>query len=147
MNNRLIVEKSPNSKVSEYIKKLRTNIQNKIQKEDKIILITSSITKEGKSFITSNLAVSFAKIGYKVLIIDSNIKNPVQNKIFNISNDIGLSKLLDDIKLLKKSIKETNIENVSVLTSGIEINNFNEKLTTDKFKNLIETLKNGYDLI
>ena len=147
MNNRLIMEKNPNSKVSEYIRKLRTTIQNKIQKEDKVILITSSIEKEGKSFITSNLAVAFAKIGYKVLIIDSDIKNPTQNQIFNIENNIGLSEVLDDIKLLKKSINETDIENISVLKSGIEINNFNEKLTTDKFKNLMETLKDSYDLI
>ena len=82
MNNKLIVENKPNCEVSEYIKKLRINIQNQMNNKYKSIMITSSIKGEGKSFITSNLAVSFAKIGYKVLIIDSDIKNPTHHKIF-----------------------------------------------------------------
>lgn len=147
MNNKLIVENRPNCEISEYIRKLRTNIQSQIRNKYKTIMVTSSIKGEGKSFITSNLAASFAKICYKVLIIDVDIKNPTQHKIFNRENSVGISEIMDDPKLLKKYIKETDIKNVSLIMSGKDINNFNEKLVSEKFKTILEILKDSYDLI
>lgn len=149
MNNELVISKNPKGGVAETIRTLRTNLQfTFVDNEVKVILITSSIPAEGKSFISANLAASFALSNMKVLLIDCDLRKGRQEKIFNIEEEKGLSNLLlDDIKNHKKYIHKTEIENLYVLNRGIVPPNPSEILGSEKNKKLLEKLKTEYDLI
>lgn len=150
MNNELIVANNPKSGVAEAIKTIRTNLLfSSIDEPAKSILMTSSMSGEGKSFISANLAVAFAQAGVKVLIVDCDLRRGRQHKIFNIDNEQGLSNLLlDDVdKNYKKYIKKTRYENIYVLPMGIVPPNPSELLASAKNKQLVKLLKQKFDLV
>lgn len=146
----LIVNKFPKSIVSEGIKTLRTNLQfSTVDKNLKSILITSSIPGEGKSFISANLATAFCQTGKNVLIVDCDMRKGRQHKIFNVSNLKGLSNLLiDDFRNTYLSyIKNTEVKNLFLLTSGTIPPNPSELLNSDKNKALMNLLISKFDLV
>ena len=145
----LMVSKFPKSVVSESIKTLRTNLQfSSIDKTIRTLLITSSIPGEGKSFISSNLAVSFAQANKRVLLIDCDMRKGRLHKIFKLNNTNGYSNLLlDDVANFKDYIKKTNIPGLSVITRGTIPPNPSELLNSSKNKELIKELKKHYDKI
>ena len=150
MNNELIVANNPKSGVAEAIKTIRTNLLfSSIDEPVKSILMTSSMSGEGKSFISANLAVAFAQAGVKVLIVDCDLRRGRQHKIFNIDNEQGLSNLLlDDVdKNYKKYVKKTRYENIYVLPMGIVPPNPSELLASAKNKQLAKILKQKFDLV
>lgn len=152
MNKELVVLNNPKSSTSEAIRILRTNLQFSFidnGKEDtNVLMITSSMPEEGKSFISANLATAFSMIDFKVLLIDCDLRKGRQHKIFNSEKDKGLSNLLlDDIKHYKKYIQKTEIDNLFVLPSGMVPPNPSEILGSEKCKELLELLKKDYDLI
>ena len=150
MNNELIVANNPKSGVAEAIKTIRTNLLfSSIDEPVKSILMTSSMSGEGKSFVSANLAVAFAQTGVKVLIVDCDLRRGRQHKIFNIDNEQGLSNLLlDDVdKNYKKYIKKTGYENIYVLPMGIVPPNPSELLASAKNKQLAKILKQKFDLV
>lgn len=145
----LILNKYPKSVVSESIKTLRTNLEfSSVEKTIRSILITSSVPGEGKSFISSNLAISFAQNGKRVLLIDSDMRKGRLHKIFKLNNKNGYSDLLiDNIENFKDYIKKTNIPGVNVITRGTIPPNPSELLNSTKNKELIKELKKHYDKI
>ena len=146
----LIVDKFPKSLVSEDIKSLRTNLSfSSIDKELKTILVTSSIPSEGKSFVSANLAIAFAQTGKKVLLIDCDMRKGRQHKIFNISNEKGLSNLIisDYNEAYSTYIKSTEVKKLYVLPCGTIPPNPSELLNSSKNKEVIEFLKDKFDLI
>lgn len=145
----LIVDKKPNALTSESIRTLRTNLQfAAVDDELKTILVTSSLPAEGKSFISANLAISFAQTGKKVLIIDCDLRKGRQHKIFNVSGKIGLSNLLiGDISKSRDFIIKTSIENLSIIPRGVFPPNPSELLNSKKNASIINTLKKYYDII
>lgn len=150
MTNELIVANNPKSGVAEAIKTIRTNLLfSSIDEPVKSILMTSSMSGEGKSFVSANLAVAFAQAGVKVLIVDCDLRRGRQHKIFNIDNEQGLSNLLlDDVdKNYKKYIKKTRYENIYVLPMGIVPPNPSELLASAKNKQLVKLLKQKFDLV
>lgn len=150
MKRELIVDHDPKSSLSESIKNIRTNLQfSSIDGQVKNILVTSSTSGEGKSFISANLAVAFAKLGSNVLIVDCDMRLGRQHEIFGVSNSNGLSNLLiDDIdKNYENYIQQTDVKNVSVLTRGIVPPNPSELLASEKNKHLMELLSKKFDYI
>ena len=150
MKNELIVEIDPKSNVAEALRIVRTNLQfSAIDEKLKTILVTSSVPGEGKSFISSNLAITFAQNNSKVLLIDCDMRKGRLHKIFNVDNEKGLSNLLiDDINTdLKQYIQKTDIDNLSVITMGTVPPNPSELLASAKHKVVIEMLKNKFDYI
>ena len=145
----LIVDKKPNALTSESIRTLRTNLQfAAVDDELKTILVTSSLPAEGKSFISANLAISFAQTGKKVLIIDCDLRKGRQHKIFNVSGKVGLSNLLiGDISKSRDFIIKTSIENLSIIPRGVFPPNPSELLNSKKNASIINTLKKYYDII
>lgn len=122
------------------------------------ILMTSLSAEEGKSTTSKNLAVSFAQLGYNVLVIDADLRRPTIHKIFGISKEQGLSDVLahhnsnnglqTNIKVfLNESIQDTEIENLKVLTSGNSVSNPSVLLSTLSMRWLVQELRNTYDLI
>lgn len=148
--NELIVATNPKSSIAEAIKTIRTNLQfSSVDDKVKTILVTSSFSGEGKSFVTANLAVAFAQAGTKVLIVDCDLRRGRQHNIFHVENLEGLSNLLiDDVeKKYKHYIKKTRYENIYVLPMGIVPPNPSELLASDKNKQLVEILAKNYDLV
>lgn len=151
-NNRkveLLAQKYPKSVVSESIKTLRTNLQfSSVDEDIKTILITSSIPGEGKSFISANLAISFAQTDKRVLIVDCDMRKGRQHRIFKLSNSKGLSNLLiDDMTNLKDYINKTSVPGVHVITRGTVPPNPSELLNSKKNADLLRVLKAIYDVI
>lgn len=150
MYKELVLNNDPKSVISETIRTLRTNLQfASVDKKLQTILITSSTPGEGKSFIASNLAVAFAQSGIRVLLVDCDIRKGRQHYIFGCHNQKGLSNLLlDDVhEKYKEYIQETKIKNLSVMFRGVTPPNPSELLASSKNKELIEVLKNNYDIV
>ena len=156
-NNELIIETDPKSYIVECLKTTRTNIlyASNINKK-KAILFTSAREKEGKSFIVNNIAVAFAQANKKVLIVDTNLRNPKgRSQIFENQTGEGLSDFikeitenkLENLEKAKKYIKETKIPNLHILESGTIPPNPSELLSSTNMRNLLELLKSMYDLV
>ncbi len=146
----LIVNKNPKSSVAEAIRVIRTNIQFSLKlKKGKMLLVTSSVKGEGKSFVSSNLAVSFAQKNLKVLLVDCDLRLGRLHQIFKASNKNGFSELLvnDDGKKYKKYIKETGIENLSFISRGVVPPNPSELLDSPNMTHFLEQIEKDYDII
>ena len=145
----LVVNDLPKSITSESIRTLRTNLQfASVDKELKTLLFTSTIPSEGKSFISANLAISFAETNKKVLLIDCDLRKGRQHDIFKISRRKGLSNLLaDDIEDYYKYIYKTKIKNLCLIPRGVIPPNPSELLSSKKMKQLVEKLKSDFDII
>lgn len=145
----LVVEKFPKAMVSENIKSLRTNLQfTAVDKDLKTILVTSTNAGEGKSFVASNLAVSFAQADKRVLLVDCDLRKGRLHKIFNVPNMAGLSNLLtDDLFYTARYIQPTNVKNLSLITCGTYPPNPSELLSSLKNKTLIAKLRNDFDIV
>lgn len=149
--NELVVESNPKSSISEAIKTIRTNLQfSSIEKKLETVLVTSSMPGEGKSFVSSNLAVAFVQDGKKVLLVDCDMRKGRQHKIFHVENERGLSTLLlgpINVANIKNFTQRTEIKNLDILTMGIVPPNPSELLNSINMRSLIDVLKKEYDLI
>ena len=144
----IISYNDPKSVISEQYRAIRTNIEySNVDQNTKTILVTSSDKNEGKTTTVSNLAVSFANLNKKVLIIDCDLRNPSIHKMFRLNNIYGLTDILAKDRAVDKCIQKTELENLYVLTAGSTPPNPAEILSSEKMKNLIEDLKNIYDYI
>lgn len=148
MNN-ILSYKEPKSVIAEQYRNIRTSIQySNLDKKLKTILVTSSTKNEGKTITTTNLAVNFAAIDKKkVLIIDCDLRNPSIHKEFGITNVGGLTDLLIEKNNIENYIKTTEIDNLHVLTAGVIPPNPSEILASKAMKDLLNNLKEIYDYI
>lgn len=157
MKKELITHEDPKSPVSEMFRTLRTNIQFMNTDEGiETILITSTLPGEGKSWIASNLAVTFAQAGKRVILIDADMRKGRQYNIFEVTPRPGLSNYLSGVingeKIKRNSdidlfIKETKINNLYLIPAGNVPPNPSELLVSQKMNRLIRELKTTYDVI
>ena len=157
MKKELIAEVEPKSPISEVFRTLRTNIQFMNTKGKlKTILITSTFPGEGKSWVASNLAVTFAQAGKKVVLIDADMRKGRQYTIFGISPIPGLSNYLSgidmddeerDITDIADYIQDTEIDNLFVMPAGNIPPNPSELLISPQMVNLLEQLKELCDIV
>ena len=145
----LLVEKKPNALASENIRTLRTNLQfTSVDEEIKTILVTSTLPAEGKSFISANLAISFAQAGKSVLLVDCDLRKGRQHRIFKIQNKKGLSNLLiGDFGKVKDYIHKTSVKGLSVITRGVCPPNPSELLNSKKNSVFIKKISECYDIV
>lgn len=123
---------------------------NKKATRPKSILVTSSEYGVGITYVVSNLAIRYAKIEKKVLIIDSNLKSGIEDKIFNVDNNVGLANILALDNILAEDVenvvKETPMNNIYILSCGnTKIND--EVFVSKKIEKIIELLKRKFDVI
>ena len=157
MRKELIVHKNPKSPNSEIFRTLRTNIQfMNTNKKLKTLLVTSTFPGEGKSWVASNLAVTFAQAGKKVILIDADMRKGRQYRIFDIAPKPGLSNYLSETEIddngnatrnAGEYVQETGVDNLYVIAAGNVPPNPSELLVSPQMLKLLEDLKEICDLV
>lgn len=150
MKDELVVYNKPKSNISEDIRTIRTNLMfTSSDEESQVILVTSSIPGEGKSFISSNLATAFAQTDETTLLIDCDLRLGRIHKIFGVSNDKGFSNLLASQSVVNCAdfIKKTPIPNLYVIPRGTVPPNPSELLNSTNTKRIINFLRENFSRI
>ena len=145
----LIVFKHPKSSMAESYRALRSNVQFMLKRDSKshIILITSSISGEGKTITAINIASVFAVSGKKTILVGADLRKPKLKEEFNITNNIGLVHYLIGQKKLDELIQPTGYDNLDILLSGTVPPNPAELLLSDQTTSLMDALKEKYEYI
>ena len=134
--------------VQEAYKAMRTNLMFSLPgNQCKKIVVTSSFQGEGKSITCTNLAITFMQAGYRVLIIDGDLRKPKLHRYLNVQNDIGLAHILGGFNEVKEGIHPTAYEKLQVIPSGHIPPNPAELLTSTNMKELLTRLEEFYDYI
>lgn len=142
-----IKEQQMEYSIREAYKSLRTNLQF-CGNDKKVITITSSVSGEGKSTVTLNLAVSLAESGKKVMIVDADMRRSVLlGRVAVNSNVKGLSYFLSNQSKLEEVVCSTNVENLHIIFSGPVPPNPTELLDSEVFREMLDTLRQTYDYI
>lgn len=157
MRKEVIAHRDPKSPISEIFRTLRTNIQfMNASKKMKTLLVTSTFPGEGKSWVASNLAVTFAQAGKKVVLIDADMRKGRQYVIFGTLPKPGLSNYLSQERIDEEQnlteditdyIQETEVENLYLMPAGNVPPNPSELLVSTQMIKLLEELKNICDII
>lgn len=138
---------NPKSPEAEAYRTLRTNLQfSTVDHELQTILVTSPNPAEGKTTTVCNLAVSFAQIGKKVLIIDGDLRRPRLHTYLGLSNTVGISNVLTQNLPVQEAMKESMLD-IQVLTCGPTPPNPAELLNSNRLKELLNQLKQHFDII
>lgn len=144
----LISVREPKSPVSEAYRTLRTNIEfSSLDEKIKVIVITSSGPSEGKSTTAANLAVNMAKAGKRTILIDADLRKPIQHRNFKCSNHKGLSNLLIGEAKFEETIHITEVENLFLLTCGTKPPNPSELIGSAKMNRFVTGLRDSFDCI
>lgn len=146
----LVVKPGKTSSIVELFRLLRNNVQFLMtKKEDKVVLITSSISGEGKSFISTNLASSFALMGKKVALVGMDIRSPQLAKMLSLKDVPGVTNYLSnpDITISDMSQKVDDVENLNVIVAGPIPPNPSELLLGERTPQLFEELRKEFDII
>jgi len=146
---KLVASHKPLEPVVESFRALRTNIQySSVDKPIHSLLITSPGPGEGKSVCLANLGVVMAQSGIKVVIVDADFRRPIQDQIFGLSNDMGLSDvILENHSNILPLLKNTEIQNLRVLTSGDLPSNPDILMETERIKYVLHRLEAEADII
>ncbi len=133
------------------VKRIMTSIElNKRLTRPKSILVTGTNYEVGSTYLVSNLAIRYSKIGKKVLVIDSNFEKGILNKIFNIKTEKGLTDLVAskqiNMESIAKVIKQSPINNIYVLPSGEEAID-EELLISEKVSEIIKIVTDQFDVV
>lgn len=149
MKDELIVFSKPKSNISEDIRTIRTNLKFTANDDAKVLLVTSSVPGEGKSFISANLATAFAQTGEKVLLVDADLRLGRVHKIFNQSAAKGFSNMLisGTSEDLPEYIKKTTIPNLYIVSRGTVPPNPSELLNSSSCKKLVNIFRENFDRV
>ncbi len=144
----LMVNKFPQSQVSEAFRVIRTNLAYFAPKvESKIVIVTSSIAGEGKTFCAINTGSILAKAKKKVVLIDLDLHKPKQANAFNLNNDVGITSYIVGKASLKEIIKTSPVENLDVILTGPRSPNASELILDPMLEQMLAELKSKYEYI
>ena len=149
LKRRLITREDPRSPVSEAYRSLRTSMLfTSPDKKVKSILVSSAGPGEGKTTTVANLAITYANLGKKTLLVDTDLRRPVIHKVLDLKKEPGITDYLSgSVSDFSSIIQETEIENLCAVPSGIIPPNPSELLGSSKMLDLIKSLENEWDMI
>ena len=138
----------PRSSVAETFRSLRTTILFAgLDKDIQVLALSSSAPQEGKSTTSSNLAIVMAQMGKKTLLVDADLRRPVQHSVFGLPREPGLTNLLFDRATFDEAIQPTDVPNLFVLPCGIIPPNPAELLGSHRMIQLIQRLREEFDFV
>lgn len=144
----IAVYMDPKSSLAESFRALRTNLQYVLREKDqKIVMITSTVSGEGKTFAAVNLATILAMSNKRVLLVGLDLRKPSLHKIFDIPNEIGLSTFLSNQSKYESILKETHIDNLYLAPSGPIPPNPAELIETKQMQDFFNTASKNFDYI
>lgn len=146
----IAVFENQNNLMSETFRNVRTNLQFMLENGKNVILVTSTISGEGKSFISANLAISLSLLGKKVVIVGLDIRKPGLNKVFNIpKKEHGITQFLTNPSAnLMDLVQPSDVnKNLFILPGGTVPPNPTELLAREGLEKAIETLKKNFDYV
>ena len=139
---------SPKSSVSETYRSIRTALLlSSAEPKIKTIVVSSALPSEGKTATISNLAVTMAQAGKRVLIVDSDLRKPRQHRIFGLKNVVGLTNYLTEDLDMTELIKSTPVPNLFLVNSGPVPPNPAELLGSEKMFHFIDVSKKAFDYV
>lgn len=148
MKKNIISLMNSKSRAAEAFRTLRTNIQySSLDSEIKLLVVTSSSPQEGKSTVISNLAVTMAQSGKKVLLMDCDFRKPTIHKQFGIPNSNGLSDIIIGEKKIEECLKTSEVKNLYILTCGTVPPNPSELLGSKAMTKYLNELKEIFDIV
>ncbi|MDP2911540.1 MAG: polysaccharide biosynthesis tyrosine autokinase [Candidatus Omnitrophota bacterium] len=144
-----VVDKFPDSVVSEAYRSIRTNLLFSLNFSNaaKSIVITSSVPREGKTLTAVNLAILIANGGERVLLVDADMRKPRIHTVFNDDNKIGLSQFLLGEADLDSMVKYSGIENLYLVSAGKPIHKSAELISSKNMKLFLEKACNQFSMV
>ena len=149
----IVVHENQNDQIDEIFRSMRTNIQFMMTDKQKVILFSSTTSGEGKTFNAANLAVSFALLGKKVILLGLDIRKPALGRLFNInSRDLGITNLLNKETVTKSDVDAQILpsginDNLDLLLAGPVPPNPTELLARENLGAIVDILREEYDYI
>lgn len=148
IKSRLITHFEPKSPISEAYRTFRTNVQyTKVDNPVKTIVITSAGPGEGKSTTAANLAIAFAQMGVKTLIVDTDLRRPVQHGIFGVQRGEGFTNVLYGKVNLSDAVRDTEIDNLQLLTAGVLPPNPSELLASEAMEKFLKDVNSKFGMV
>lgn len=146
----IAVFENQNNLMSETFRNVRTNLQFMLENGKNVILVTSTVSGEGKSFISANLAISLSLLGKKVVIVGLDIRKPGLNKVFNLpKKEYGITQFLTNSTVnLMDLVHHSDInKNLYILPGGTVPPNPTELLARDGLEKAVEILRKNFDYV
>ena len=142
------VRLEPKSIVAEAYRTIRTAVFFGVPKgKAKTIIVTSPAPGDGKTTLVSNLAITMAQAGQKTLVLDCDLRKPMQHKIFEIDREKGLSSVLAGTLTLAEAIQPSQADGLDILPCGPEVPNPSEILNSEAFTEILKDLSERYDRV
>lgn len=144
----LIAATDSRSAEAEALRAIRTQLTLRwFREERKLLAIAGINARDGASTLLANLAISFAQLGKRTLVIDANLRRPAQDRIFNVMNIVGLSDILADRVGVEALLRVEPFENLAILPAGTIPPNPTELVSGPIFQQLLDTLATRFDVI
>ncbi|HVT88808.1 MAG TPA: polysaccharide biosynthesis tyrosine autokinase [Tepidisphaeraceae bacterium] len=141
------VKLQPRSDVAESYRTLRTGIHFGVRSNCRTILVSSPMPGDGKSTCASNLAIALAQTDCRVLLIDADCRKPVQHKIFELKDEMGLAAILEGKAAARQAIRTGILDRLDILPCGYLPENPAELLNSEAFKQLLAEMTVQYDKV
>jgi polysaccharide biosynthesis transport protein len=144
---RVIVKDAPRSPIGDAYHMLQANLKF-LSSDDELrtIVVTSSVSKEGRTEVAANLAAAIAQVGRRVLLVDADMRHPAQHHVWDLMNVAGLSNVIVDQVALDAAVQQA-MPNLRVLTSGVMPPNPIALLDSKRMKSLMATFARDYDFV
>ena len=144
----IAVASNADRRVTEAFRSIHSALNlNEVSKNAQVILMTSTVPSEGKSFVSTNLSYTFASHSKRVVLIDCDLRMPNVAKSMNLTNEMGLQQIMTGELTFDKAIHREVYPGLDVLSSGGHSHKSTQILNDKKFVNLIEELRGHYDRI
>ena len=145
---RLIVAREPRKPAAEAFRNLRTSIQfSSVDRPARTLLVTSPLPSDGKTFTAANLAVVMAQSGQSVVLVDADMRRPLQHTIFGMSKGIGISAALLDPENANAALQPTDIDGLMLITAGENVPNPAELLASQRMRGFLSWLSDRADVV
>ncbi len=145
---KLIHELASFDLMTEIFRSIRANLLYLLSKQEaKTLLVTSAEKGDGKSFVSANLSIVFAMDQKRTVFVDADLRRGTGRKIFQLPKRVGMTSYLDGVVPLNDILQQTAVPNLSFISAGPVPPNPTELLSSDKFTQLLNELKNQFDII